>query len=124
MALAIQIVEILWTKATRGAPRSNERAGLPRAFALREPIADGWIETVRIVEWEEFRPARIAHRGIGSPDISEGCLHLRMRSANALEIAFLGTPMSGQPKRRPIQDFMRLASDTFGQVIVNARHTG
>lgn len=124
MALVIQVVEILWTKATRGAPRANARVALPRALAIGNLSGDCRIEVIRMAEWNAFRSVRIAEREGGLPDVHEGCLLVRMASRDAVDIDFLGTPSSGQPKRCPIGNLMRIAGGGYGQIIVNARHTG
>lgn len=121
--IVVQIVEILWTKATRGAPRSNERAALPRAFAISSFAAAASIQHVRMTEWNGFRAESRESRHGSLPRLHVGAICLHLESPGLLAIDFIGEGLSGQPRRRSASDVMRLTQGQTGRLIVNQRHT-
>ncbi len=115
----VQSVVIVWTKATRGAPRAHERAALPRAFAV--PFSDAVYlhDTIAMYEREDFRPRRTqtSERRVPSND---GALQFHFAD-NTLTVGFF--PFWGQPKRRGQRDLAQLSPNDYARLRSNARHT-
>lgn len=121
--IVVQVVEILWTKATRGAPRANERVGLSRAFVFEGTPSPCLVQHYRLAEWEDFQPKLIKSDRPPSVPGSVGAVRITSQPNGVVALGFLGTPNSGQPSRRPIQEAIRLSSDQYARLVVNARHT-
>jgi hypothetical protein len=119
----IQIVEILWTKATRGAPRSNERASLPRSFILSGATGPYVVERHQFAEWQGFAPSPLKVEHKDALPGSEGVLRIAKGSDDIVRLGLLGTPNSGQPHRDAVADGLMLPPGSYGRLIVNARHT-
>lgn len=122
--LAVQIIEILWTKATRGAPRANERAALLRAYPFPGECAEYSLQQLRLAEWKNaFAPELVQLVRKRSVPSSEGVLRIQSQPNGSFKLGFLGTPNSGQPKRRAISEAFTLSADQHARLLVNARHT-
>jgi hypothetical protein len=121
--LVVQVVEILWTKATRGAPRSNERANLPRAFPIEGGPGQCIIQRHRIAEWEGFSPKLIQCERSPSIPGSVEVLRISSEPAGTFTLGILGTPSAGQPKRYPAPKALQLVPGQYVRLTVNARHT-
>ena len=121
--LVVQVVEILWTKATRGAPRANERVALPRSFVFEGKAGSCLIQQYRLVEWEDFAPKLVKSEQLQSPPGSVGALRIASLANKVLTLGFLGTPHSGQPTRHPVPEAITLSPGQYARLIVNARHT-
>lgn len=122
--LTVQIVEILWTKATRGAPRANERSDLPRQFVLSSEVGTYVAERHRLVEWESnFAPQAVKVEVRQSVPGSEGVLRIGKHNDDSVHLGIHGTPHGGQPRRAPIPDCLVLKPGCFVRLVVNARHT-
>lgn len=120
--LAIQEVEILWTKATRGAPRSNERAQLPRAFPFAAESNVFVIQRLSLAEWR--KAFAVETREIWTkPDIptTVGALRIQSISEHAFKIGFLGTP-AGQPRRKAVLALCTVPAGCWARITLNARH--
>lgn len=121
--LVVQVVEILWTKATRGAPRSNERAGLPRAFPIDLDASQCIVQHHRMAEWENFSPKLVKHEKLSNTPGSIDVLRIIPETDGAFLLGILGTPKSGQPIRRAVHGAIRVLPGEWARLIVNARHT-
>jgi hypothetical protein len=124
MSVVVQIVEILWTKATRGAPRANERSALPRQFILSGEAEAYVAEHHRLAEWEgNFAPQPVRVETKQSVPGSEGELRLARGHDGAVHLGLNGTPYDGQPRRAPIAHGLVLKPGGYVRLLVNARHT-
>lgn len=123
--LVVQVVEILWTKATRGAPRSNERAALPRAFPLEiGAAAECTVQRHRMAEWDGFAPEALKLEHLSNVPGSIDVLRIQPEKGGAFLLGMLATPNAGsQPKRRAIPEAMRLMPGEWARLVVNARYT-
>ena len=122
--LAVQIVEILWTKATRGAPRANERAALPRQFTLSGQTGIYVSERHRLAEWEgnfALQPVRVEVKQ--SVPGSEGELRITQENDGTVRLGFTGTSSGGQPRRASIANALVVKPGGYVRLLVNARHT-
>lgn len=121
--LVVQVVEILWSKASRGAPESNARARLPRAFAVELLEAPYVLHHVRMAEWESFSPHRVKTESKESPPRIEGGLAIHSVESGAFRLGLMGNPSGGQPHRHPVREALTLAPGEFARLVVNGRHT-
>lgn len=119
----VQSVQILWTKATRGAPRSNERVTLPRAFPVDTSSGEYVVQRYRIAEWEGFMPKLMATEIKVSVPGSEDILRIMRESEGSFRLGLAGAPYGGQPRRHPRLNAIRLAPDEYARLVINARHT-
>ena len=121
--LVVQVVEILWTKATRGAPRSNERAGISRTFPIEGGPCECVVQRYRIAEWEAFAPKLVKVESALSAPGSIGVLNLSSEPSGVFSLGISGTPDAGQPKRHPVLRAITLAPGEYARLSINARHT-
>lgn len=121
--LVVQSVQILWTKATRGAPRSNERVALPRAFPVDALSGEYVVQRYRIAEWEGFVPKLMSTEIKESVPGSEEVLRIFCEREGAFRLGLAGTPYGGQPRRHPRLNALHLVPGEYARFVVNARHT-
>jgi len=120
--VAVQIVEILWTKATRGAPRASERVALPRAMPLTAMDAHYQAEYFRIAEWNDFRVDRLASGTAPSLPRLERSLRLQWLDDGQLALGLLPGTREGKPPRAPRPQAIRLAPGEYARLMINGRH--
>ena len=121
--LVLQVVEILWTKATRGAPRANERVALPRAFAFAAGSQACLIQHYQQAEWDDFTPRLRQQEERNAPPGSMDALQLISLGSDRYSLGILGTPHDGQPRRHPVLRAITLLPGETARLVVNARHT-
>ena len=125
--LVLQVVEILWTKATRGAPRANERVALPRAFAFAFSFTAGsqacLVQHYQLAEWDSFAPRLRQQEERNTPPASMDALQLISQGNDSYSLGILGTPHDGQPRRRPVLRAITLNAGETARLVINARHT-
>lgn len=123
MLIAVQVVEIGWTKATRGAPRANERARLPRAFILPHTGAAYACQHYLMHEQEGFAAVLKKERQADRAPLKERSLILRERDDGVLVLGLKWDPSEGQPRRSPSNSAIRLAPGQSARLVLNGRHT-
>lgn len=125
--IAVQLVEICWTKSARGAAGGRQRAALPRAFAWqtggsgadlllqrhRMDEWNGWAPMLEVQETAHFRPTQLC---------TMGELALRLADGH-LQAGYLRSPWGAKPPRHPAPCVMQLPPHAFGRIILNARYT-
>ena len=121
--LVVQIVEILWTKATRGAPRSNERVSLPRSFPINGATGHYFVQRHRIAEWEGFQPKHVKSEEKQSVPGSEDLLRISRSVDGSFLLGLSGAPDAGQPKRYAVPKALTIHPGEYARLMVNARHT-
>ncbi len=122
--LVVQVTEILWTKATRGAPRSNERVRLPRAFTIMNHEGVAYvIQYHRMAEWESFKPTLVKAETKQSVPGSEDALRISHAGVGSFLLGLQRTPNGGQPRRTAMPTAIELALDQYARITLNARHT-
>lgn len=124
--LAIQLVTVSWTKASRGGSAAAQRNQLPRAFVLRPHGA-----SLNVIQRHAFNEvasgefeSRIATSGQAPspPTTIEGLL--LEEADNELHIGFSwNRGIHGMPNRGFRRRMIVLASGESGQVRVNGRHS-
>lgn len=121
--LVVQVVKILWTKATRGAPHSNARAALPRAFPICGGAAACIVQRHRMAEWEGFAPKMTSVEALENYLGSVDSLRIVAGRQGAFELGFMAGQSTGQPRRHSIPAAIRLQAGEYARLSVNARHT-
>jgi hypothetical protein len=122
--LIVQIVEIGWTKATRGAPMSRERAVLPRAFPIEVDASTCAVLHHKMLEWEAFIPQVVRAERLQSIPGAIDVLRIQPERHGVVVLGMLATPNAGsQPKRRAISEAMRLLPGQWGRLVINSRYT-
>jgi len=124
MSLVVQIVEIFWTKATRGAPRANVRADLPRQFILSGEMGAYVVQRHRLAEWEDnfaLQPVKVeVKRAVPG---AEDELRIVQGQDGTIRLGLGGTPYGGQPRRVPVTNGPVLVPGGYVRLRVNGRHT-
>jgi hypothetical protein len=121
--LVVQVVEILWSKATRGAPAANVRAALPRAFGIELHEGLFVLHHVKMVEWEDFSPRCIKSEVHASVPRVEGGLSIRQLPEGSYRLGLIGNPSGGKPHRHPVNEALTLQAGEFARLAINGRHT-
>ncbi|NHZ38622.1 hypothetical protein [Massilia aquatica] len=120
--IAVQVIEIRWTKATRGAPRANERAVLPRAFALLQTGAQYVYQNYLMHERDGFAAVLKKEKQVDHAPLKERSLVLRPRDDGVLVLGLKWDPSEGQPRRPASGTALRLAPGQTARLILNGRH--
>jgi len=121
--LAVQAIEILWTKATRGAPRALERVALPRAFPVDGLPSRFLLQRYLLAEWKDFEPILVKSEQSDQVPRSEGVLSIASGAESSFVLGILGTPNGGQPRRNALLHAVQLLPEQAARLIVNARHS-
>lgn len=125
--LVIQVVEIFWTKATRGAPRSNERVLLRREFPFVLPVSADpsacFIQRHQMAEWDHFAPKLVSQEEHAHGRRSVDALQVTPLGSDSYSLGLLGTPHDGQPRRHPVFKAITLQAGETARMTLNARHT-
>lgn len=121
--VVVQVVEILWTKTTRGAPGSTIRAALPRQYAIQLSDSPYVVNHVRLEERQDFRPVTFRHEALPSMPQREGCLCLHEDEPGHLQLGLDGTVSAGKPSRYPVKQAVTLMPDQWAKLLINARHS-
>ncbi|RGE45645.1 hypothetical protein DZC30_08715 [Comamonas testosteroni] len=121
--LIIQVVEILWTKATRGAPRANERVALPRAFPFSAGDQPCVIQRYQMAEWKDFAPLLLEQKEQQTIPGSVDALQIIALGNDSYSLGIHGTPHDGQPRRHPVLRAITLNAGESARILINARHT-
>src|SRR2546423_14994943 len=121
--VVVQVVEIRWTKATRGAPRANERAALPRAFVLSGMQGNYVVQRYRLDEAAGFRPELLKEASSPVVPRLERSLALKLRDDAHLALGLVWDSIEGQPRRHPQREAVHLAPGESARLVINGRHT-
>jgi hypothetical protein len=124
--LAIQIISVAWTKASRGGVAAAQRNQIPRAFLLRSH--GGSLNVIQRHAFNEIAPGEFESKAITAgqaptpPTNVEGLL---LEEANdELVIGFSWNPIiHGMPNRGLKRRLVALSAGTSAQVRVNGRHS-
>ena len=120
--IVVQLVEIGWTKRSRGGPGAERRARLPRGFRLPAIPAPFLLHQVSLDEWNDFAMREREERG-ERPRAVERALTLRSADDGMLCVDFVDNALQGgHPWRAPRPDVFRLAPGQFGRLTINTRH--
>jgi hypothetical protein len=121
--VVVQRVQILWTKETRGAPRANQRAGLPRIFVVVHNDENFGFYFQQMIERDGFKVNLIEQRRAAKLAASEGSLVLKENADGELILGLRWSSADGQPKRYPRLEVIHLAKGQWAQLVMNGRHS-
>jgi hypothetical protein len=98
--LWVQQVDILYTKASRGAPTATTRNRLPRAFVMHVGVDAAYVfEYYRLLEWKDFAPTLEKARSEVAPPRQEGYLVMEV-SRDSIKLGLRWNHAIGQPPRQ------------------------
>jgi hypothetical protein len=120
--LVVQVVEIHWTKATRGAPRANERTALPRAFPIDSSDDNCLVQHYRLDEASGFAATLVNRESLARIPRTVGVLQIVEHPDGTFGLGISGTPGFGQPTRSPMRNVVRLTPGGYVRIALNARH--
>ena len=120
--LWVQLVEILYTKASRGAPAATRRNQLPRAFPVTFPSdASYGFERYRCLEWSHFAPTlELAEPSEQTPH-AQGDLVIEVEEPAVL-LGLRWNSAIGQPPRRHRLRAIALRKGQTARLVINGRH--
>ena len=121
--LWVQQVDILYTKASRGAPAATTRNQLPRAFPMQVSAGQLYgFEYYKLLEWSDFIPTLEKREGASSPPNREGDLVIEA-AADSVQLGLRWNQAIGQPRRRDKVNALTLAKGQMARLIINGRYT-
>jgi hypothetical protein len=123
--VAVQLVKIVYTKASRGAPGATVRNRLPRTFPLSvSPTRRFLVERYRLLEHEGFvaTPPSIEIADEVPADMDD--LVLEEHKDGSLELGLLWRVETGMPRRDANRRALQLRAGATARLITNGRHTG
>ena len=109
--LVVQVVELVWTKASRGAAGGARRAEVQRALPIDLQPADGacLVQRYRLEAGNGFQPKLLSREALQHIPGKEG--HLRIH-ADGHDRFLLG--LAGNPEKRPPPGWQEATGD-YGQ---------
>ncbi len=121
--LWVQQVDVLYTKASRGAPAATTRNRLPRAFPMQVSMEGAFaFEHYRLLEWADYVP-KLEDRvtGTAAPR-SQGDLVIDA-SSETVTLGLRWNQSIGQPARHHQPRALTLARGQTARLIINGRYT-
>jgi hypothetical protein len=121
--IVVQHIEVIWTKASRGAPAATVRNRLPQALP-HLPGAGNETYLFRHHRFDEsnaFAVTLIEARTADAPPRREGELLIALRPDGALTLGLRHTGITGKPPRRERPQLLTLALGERGRLVVNGR---
>jgi hypothetical protein len=124
--LAIQVVTVTWTKASRGGTAAVQRNQIPRAFMLRSH--GGSLNVIQRHAFKEIAAGEFESRAItigqapSPPTNIEGLLLDEVNNEVVIGFSWNGN-VHGMPNRGVMRRLAVLASDENAQIRVNGRHS-
>jgi hypothetical protein len=120
--LWVQLVEILYTKASRGAPAATRRNQLPRAFPVTLPVdAMYGFEKYRCSEWGDFVPTMELAESSEQIPHGQGDLVIEVEKPVVL-LGLRWNSATGQPARRDRLRAIELRKGQTARLVVNGRY--
>ncbi|HLK88315.1 MAG TPA: hypothetical protein VKZ18_00395 [Polyangia bacterium] len=122
--VAVQIVEVVWTKRSRGAPGATLRNALPRAFPMQALSGSCTIEHYRLVESRagEFEQKLVKAETCDAIPTRIEDLALEPEK-DTLSLGLWWDISTGQPERRSVRNAVRLSPGGLARLVTNGRHS-
>lgn len=121
MPIVIQLIDVYWTKASRGAPRATLRNAVPEQFAIQRRLPDDCISLQRVAyrERDDFAYPREQWTDyLSVNDILRLGLSIEAKR-DTLEVCFLGNPLGASlPKEKQVGT---LTWNSWLRIVSNAR---
>lgn len=122
--IAVQIVQINWTKATRGAPRANERAALSRAFAISNLVINKYrLQHYTMDEQSDFKVKLLSEDASAQVPVMERSLTMKMDETGVLKLGMRWQSSDGQPRRHSRPEVLQLKPGEYARLMMNGRYT-
>jgi hypothetical protein len=119
----VQQVDILYTKASRGAPQATERNRLPRAFALRSAGGHAfYFEHYKLLEAKDFTANLEECLNATAPPHRQSDLVMEL-AENGLTLGLIWNNLIGQPRRRDKPRAITIKSGQTARLSINGRYT-
>jgi hypothetical protein len=119
--IAVQLVEILYTKKSRGAPGATRRNALPRGFPLASQTPYHF-ERYRLFEDDDFVPRRIEIVTGATPPREQRDLVIN-DDHNRVTLGLLWAHSIGLPPRRNQPQALVIHRGETACLIINGRYT-
>jgi hypothetical protein len=123
-AVVVQLIEVWWTKLSRGGEAATRRNAIPDAFPLTRIDGTYVANRYSVDEENDFRPRILEEYSLPSPPRLHEELILRQTGEGAFSIGVLHTHRTGAPYRRRQDPVFKLGPGEIGRVVVNGRHSG
>jgi hypothetical protein len=121
--LWVQQVDILYTKASRGAPAATTRNQLPRAFPMQLSAGQFYgFQYYKLLEWSDFVPTLEKRESASSPPNREGDLVIEA-AGDSVQLGLRWNQAIGQPRRRDRLSALTLTKGQMARLIINGRYT-
>jgi hypothetical protein len=118
----VQQVDILYTKASRGAPAATVRNHLPRAYPMQtNGVGVFFFERYKLLEWSDFAPTlEGSEQALSVPD---RCGDLVIEaSEEGLKVGLRWNSAMGRPKRHDKPNAITLSGGDTARLIINGRY--
>jgi hypothetical protein len=117
----VQQIEILYTKASRGAPQANVRNRLPRAFVMQGGNDAFYFEHYKLLESKDFVANLQDRSSAASPPKRKNGLTIEL-SENSATVGLIWNASIGQPRRENKLSAIRLKPGKTARLCINGRH--
>jgi hypothetical protein len=119
----VQQVDILYTKASRGAPAATNRNRLPRAFVTHHGDSESYaFEHYRLLEWSDFVPTLTEAETALLPPTSQGDLVIDA-TRGMVTLGLRWNQAIGQPPRHHKLGAISLSKGQIACLMINGRYT-
>lgn len=118
----VQQVDILYTKASRGAPQATVRNNLPRAFVMLGGGDDAfYFEHYKLLEPKEFVSSLQEQSRAVSPPKRKNSLVIEL-SENSVTLGLMWNASIGQPRRENKPRVATIKAGQTARLSINGRH--
>jgi hypothetical protein len=118
----VQQVDIIYTKASRGAPQSTARNRLPRAFVMVGTRDDAfYFEHYKLLESKDFVSELQESSSAASPPKRKNSLAIEL-SENSVTLGLIWNGSIGQPFRRNKLRAVTIRPGETARLSINGRH--
>jgi hypothetical protein len=124
MRLWVQLVEIIYSKASRGAPGATVRNQLPRAFAIHGGPEPFYSEHWKCLEDAGYAPRLVHSRSADELPRRDAQLTCKLGPASVKLGLRRPAWSAGQPRRRDVPTAVELRPGQTARLITNHRHSG
>ena len=122
MIVWVQQVDILYTKASRGAPEATRRNQLPRSFLIHSlGESSFYFEHYKLLEWSDFVPKLEESTSATSVPQRRNALALGM-SDDVVRLGLVWNRAIGQPRRADRPRALSIRPGQTARLSINGRY--
>jgi hypothetical protein len=121
--IAVQLIEVLWTKASRGAPHSTARNQVPRALPLLPCTRSFAFQHFRFMEWTGFEQQLVEERCDDETPREVHELRLSRKPDLSLWAGLAYSAETGLPARKGQRWLAEISGTCSTRLCTNGRHT-